>query len=74
MDGFFKVDVAPLPNSQNQMVGLPVDASVKLTTSGEQPVTGVAVKLAVGACAHVIHDSHIQISVRRVGLLINFSI
>ena len=71
VDGFFKVDVAPFPKSQSQTVGLPVEASVKLTTSGEHPVTGAAVKPAVGACAKATHDSHTQISVRMTGLRIN---
>ena len=60
-----------MPKSHNQVVGLPVEASVKLTTSGEHPVTVAAVKLATGACAQAIHDSHTQISVRMIGLQIN---
>ena len=71
VEGFFKVEVAPLPKSHAQTVGLPVDASVKLTTSGEHPVTGVAVKPATGACAQATHDSHIQRSVRMKGLQFN---
>jgi hypothetical protein len=51
VDGFFNVDVAPLPKSQNQSVGLPVEPSEKFTTKGEQPETGVAVKSANGICA-----------------------
>ncbi|GAA4727928.1 hypothetical protein GCM10023229_00990 [Flavisolibacter ginsenosidimutans] len=73
MEGFFKVEVAPLPKSQNQVVGLPVDASEKLTTSGEQPDAGTAVKLAAGVCAHTIKDRHTQISVRMVDLRNNYS-
>jgi len=51
VDGFFKVDVAPFPKFQNQAVGFPVETSVKLTTRGEQPEAGAAVKIADGACA-----------------------
>ena len=43
------MDVAPLPKSQNPTVGDPVELSVKFTTSGEQPLTGDAEKLADGA-------------------------
>lgn len=71
MEGFFSVEVAPLPKSQNQIVGLLREASEKLTTRGEHPETGVAVKLAVGAWANTTHDSHKKIS-KRTGLRINF--
>lgn len=36
-------------------MGLPVDKSWKLTTRGEHPAEGVAVKLANGACAEVLN-------------------
>ena len=52
-------------------MGFPVDASVKFTTSGEQPETGVAVKLASGGCAWAIKDSNTLQSVRMVSLRIN---
>ena len=42
--------MVPLPRSHFHCVGLPVDRSVKLTTSGEQPEAGVAEKSAV-SCA-----------------------
>lgn len=71
MEGFFKVDVAPLPKFQNQLMGFPVEASVKFTTNGEQPAAGVAVKLANGACAKAKQVSQTQHSVRIVGLRIN---
>ena len=35
--------------SHDQLVGAPVDVSVKLTVSGASPLVGVAVKAAVGA-------------------------
>ena len=73
VDVFFKVEVAPFPKSQSQTEGLPVEASVKLTTSGEQPDTGVAEKPAVGACAHAIQESHTQRSVKMISLRIKFS-
>jgi hypothetical protein len=47
--GFFNVEVFPFPKSHNQEVGLPVDRSWNDTTRGEQPDTGVALKLATGA-------------------------
>jgi len=52
VEGFFKVDVPPLPKSQSQEVGLPVEISWKLTTIGEQPLVMSDLKLAVGACAN----------------------
>ena len=73
VEGFFKADIAPLPKSQNQAVGLPVEASEKLTTSGEQPAAGEAVKLACGACALTNKVSHTQNSVRMEDLRFNFS-
>ena len=72
VDGFFRVDVAPFPKSQNQMVGFPDDESKKLTTSGEQPEAVAAVKLATGACARAMKQSSTQNSVRMVSLRINF--
>ena len=48
-DGEGDADVPLSPNVQAQLVGPPVLVSVKLTVSGAVPVTGVAVKLAVGA-------------------------
>jgi hypothetical protein len=51
VDGFCFVDVAPLPKSQSQEVGLPVEISWKLTTMGEHPPVISDLKFAVGACA-----------------------
>ena len=45
------LEVAPLPKSQAQAVGLPVDKSSKFTTIGAQPPVISDLKLAVGACA-----------------------
>ena len=56
MDGFFSVEVDPLPKFHCQAVGLPVDKSWKLITIGEQPAVCVAVKLAVGAWDHAIEQ------------------
>ncbi len=50
-EGFCWVDILPLPRSHDQEVGLLLERSWKVTISGEQPEIGVAVKLAVGACA-----------------------
>lgn len=38
--------MVPFPRSHFHWVGFPVELSEKLTTSGAQPDTGVAVKLA----------------------------
>ena len=43
------MDVAPFPRFQFHFMGLPVDWSWKLTTSGEHPDVRFAVKLAVCA-------------------------
>ena len=47
--GFWRLDVPPSPNVQDQLVGLPVDVSVKPTASGVVPEVGDPWKLAVGA-------------------------
>ena len=54
------------------MVGLPVDESAKLTTSGEQPEAVTAVKLATGAWALLTKQNNKHSSVRMVSLRINF--
>ena len=41
--------MSPSPNVQFQLVGLPVDRSVKLTVKGAQPAVGVALNAATGA-------------------------
>src|SRR6266446_6468606 len=43
--------VAPSPKSQNRLVIVPVELSVKVTLSGLRPVVGLPVKFAVGAIA-----------------------
>ena len=45
-DGFWLVDVLPLPKFQVHEVGLIVDSSVKFTTSGGHPATLSDVKFA----------------------------
>ena len=70
MDGFFKVEVAPFPKSQNQEVGLPAEPSLKLTTNGEHPDAEAVVKAAVG-CAHTAKHRSTPISVRMMGLRVN---
>ena len=45
--GFCAVEVPPSPKFQLQLVGLPVDKSVKFTVSGAAPVVGVPEKFAV---------------------------
>ena len=72
VDGFFNVDVAPLPKSQNQSVGEPIDWSVNATTSGEHPATGSAVKLGNGACAFAQKGSQRHTLSNRIKLRINF--
>jgi hypothetical protein len=52
--GFCKADELPLPNSHLHSVGLPVERSWKLTTSGEQPAVGVAEKLAERPCPETV--------------------
>ena len=69
MEGSFKVEVAPFPKSQNQLVGLPPDWSVKLTTSGEQPEVTAAVKLAFCAREQIVQ--HRDKKVRMVDFRIN---
>jgi N-acetylmuramic acid 6-phosphate (MurNAc-6-P) etherase len=41
--------VEPSPKFQDQLEMLPLDVSVRVTTSGANPVVGLAVKLATGA-------------------------
>jgi hypothetical protein len=45
------VAVVPSPRFQDRLDTLPVDVSVRVTTSGAVPVVGLAVKLATGAGA-----------------------
>src|SRR6266567_3400935 len=45
--------VVPLPKSQNRLVMVPVELSVKETVSGLTPLVGLAVKLATGTIAPV---------------------
>lgn len=52
VDGFCNVDVTPLPRFQDQLVGVLLLLSVKLTNTGEHPALMLVVKLAVGACAN----------------------
>ena len=52
VEGFFKVDVEPLPKFHCHAVGLPVERSWKLMMMGAQPLVCAAVKFAVGVCAH----------------------
>ena len=63
VDGFCKVAVAPLPKSQNQLVGLPVERSWNLTTNGEHPEVTDAVKLAVCAWERAINKKNKTVSV-----------
>lgn len=60
--------VAPFPKSQNQLVGLPVERSWKLTTIGEQPEVTGAVKLAVCARDRAMHNKNKSV---RVVFLLN---
>ena len=50
---------------------MPVDASVKATTTGEQPDACAEVKFATGVCANAINDRATQNSVRMAGLRVN---
>ena len=47
-DGLCAVDVPPSPNVHAQLVGCPVDVSVKATVSGAVPLVGDPVKFATG--------------------------
>lgn len=47
-EGVCRNEVVPFPRSQRQLVGFPVDKSVKVTTKGAHPEVGVALKFAVG--------------------------
>ena len=51
MTGFWTVEVVPLPRSQAQEVGAPVEVSVMVTDNGATPEATEVVKLAVGAGA-----------------------
>ena len=64
------MEVAPLPKSQNQEVGFPVEPSVKPTTSGEHPETRLAENAACGAWAWATKNRHTPSSVRMMGLRI----
>ena len=55
-EGFCKKEIVALPRSHFHCVGLPVERSVKFTTSGEQPDTGLAVNLAA-SCALEVNPS-----------------
>jgi hypothetical protein len=46
VEGFCNNEVTPFPNSHRHCVGVPVEESLKLTTSGEQPERGEPEKLA----------------------------
>lgn len=72
VEGSFRAEVAPLPKSQDQAVGLPVDKSEKLTTSGEQPAAASAVKLGVGAWAVAKNGSQRRIVSKTRKLRVNF--
>ena len=48
--GFLALDNWPLPKSQFQNVGLPVEASLKVTVNGAHPAESETVKSATGAC------------------------
>ncbi len=39
--GFWAVDLPPSPKSHAQLVGAPVEVSVKVTASGAGPLAGV---------------------------------
>ena len=45
--------MVPLPRSHCQLVGLPVDRSVKFTRSGAQPDIGVAEKFALNCALQI---------------------
>ncbi len=47
--GFCAVEVPVSPKFHDQLVGLFVDMSVKLTVNGTVPLVGVPLKLATGA-------------------------
>ena len=42
----------PSPNFQSHAVGLPVEASVKVTATGAWPLVGLALKAATGPHRH----------------------
>jgi hypothetical protein len=78
VDGFELSAVTPLPNVQDQDVGLFVLISVKLTSAGEQAVNTLAEKLAIGACAKdlltISISGRIIKIIARKPLFINFSL
>jgi hypothetical protein len=50
-DGFWAVEVSPSPKVHSQLVGVPVEVSVKSTVNGAAPWLGESVNDAVGAGA-----------------------
>ena len=52
--GFWAPEVPVSPKSHDQLVGLPVDWSVKSTVSGSVPLVGEPTKSATGAPVTVI--------------------
>ena len=62
------LDSWPLLNPQFQEVGVPVDWSVKVTTSGAQPEVLLAVNWATGTCASVLNaDASSNIDIKTNG-------
>ena len=55
--GAGRVEVAPSPKSQLQLVGEPVEASLKATVSGAAPDNGVPLKSAAGGGGSVLGPS-----------------
>ena len=76
--GFCKKETVPFPRSHFQLVGFPVELSVKFTSKGAQPDSGVAEKSAINCAREVnawhnkiINRSHLQKTALRtaIGLL-----
>ena len=65
--------VAPSPKSQNRLVIVPAELSVKLTISGQKPFVGSAWKLACGTLAPVPVTELVEVpslAVRKTTLLL----
>ena len=60
MNGFCATDVCPFPKFQDQLVGEPVEISVKKAESELQPCVVFTVKSAVG-CANDFKLKNMQI-------------
>jgi hypothetical protein len=62
-DGFCRVEVVPSPKFHDQLVGDPVEVSVKLTASGAVPDAGAALNEGVGAVGAAVTETSCETGV-----------